>query len=318
MSSCLQYCPNVFEGMKAYLNPEGKPLLFRPQLNMARLARSAERVALPPFNTNALLTLIQKLVLLEKRWIPTQPGYSLYIRPTVIGTRATLGVAASDSACLYIIVSPTGPYFRGGTKPVNLLAVGESVRSWPGGTGGHKLGLNYAPGFLPQRIAAKQGYDQVLWLLGEDSKITEVGAMNFFVVVKREDEDLDVITPPLDGTILPGLTRLSSLTLCNAHTEGKLTLPTVPATTKLYTHERTLTISDVASYAAEDKLVEAFGVGTAAIVAPVGKIGFEGKDILLPKYEAGLGPVGKGLWEMITEIQTGRREFEGWSVPCRE
>ena len=100
---------------------------------------------------------------------------------------AGLGVAASDSACIFVIVTPTGPYFRGGTKGISLLAVGESVRSWPGGTGGYKLGLNYAPGFLPQRLAAKQGYDQILWLLGEDERVTEVGAMNFFVVVQRED-----------------------------------------------------------------------------------------------------------------------------------
>jgi branched-subunit amino acid aminotransferase/4-amino-4-deoxychorismate lyase len=98
-----------------------------------------------------------------------------------------LGVTASDSACIYVIVTPTGPYFRGGTKPISLLAVSESVRSWPGGTGGHKLGLNYAPGFAPQRIAAKQGYDQILWLLGDDQRVTEAGAMNFFLIAQRDD-----------------------------------------------------------------------------------------------------------------------------------
>lgn len=154
--------------------------------------------------------LIKHLIKVESRWIPKLPGYSLYIRPTIIGTRAgtpfscffrsswiainslitALGVAASDSACIYVIVTPAGPYFRDPTKGISLLAVGESVRSWPGGTGGHKLGLNYAPGFLPQRLASNQGYDQVLWLLGEEERVTEVGAMNFFLAVKREDGGL--------------------------------------------------------------------------------------------------------------------------------
>jgi len=106
-----------------------------------------------------------------------------------------LGVAASDSACIYVIVTPTGPYFRDATKGISLLAVGENVRSWPGGTGGHKLGLNYAPGFLPQRLASNQGYDQVLWLLGEEERVTEVGPMNFFLAVKREDGGMCCVFP---------------------------------------------------------------------------------------------------------------------------
>jgi len=133
---------------------------------------------------------------MESAWIPDASGYSLYIRPTIIGTRTALGVAASDSAILYVILSPTGPYFRGEVQGIPLLAVGKTVRAWPGGTGDHKLGLNYAPAFLPQRIAAKQGYQQILWLLGEESRITEAGAMNFFAVVKRDDDDFDVVTPP--------------------------------------------------------------------------------------------------------------------------
>lgn len=316
MSSCLQYCPNVFEGMKAYLGADGKARLFRPRKNMERLARSADRVALPPFNTDVLLTLIERFIQIEKRWIPIKPGYSLYIRPTIIGTRAALGVAASDSACIYVIVTPTGPYFRGGTKPISLLAVSESVRSWPGGTGGHKLGLNYAPGFAPQRIAAKQGYDQILWLLGDDQRVTEAGAMNFFLVAQRDDGDLDIITPPLDGTILPGLTRDSTLTLANAHTSGKLLLPGIPASQKLHTHERILTMSEITALAAQGKILESFGVGTAVVVAPVGRIGHEGKDLIIPVHEAGLGPVGKAISTVITDIQTGRRQFENWSVLC--
>ncbi|KDR70050.1 hypothetical protein GALMADRAFT_230375 [Galerina marginata CBS 339.88] len=316
MSSCFQYCTNIFEGMKAYVGPNGEARLFRPEKNMARLARSAKRVALPPFDTSVVLTLIKRLIEVESRWIPSLPGYSLYVRPTIVGTRSALGVAASDSACLYIIVSPTGPYFRGVAKGISLLAEGDCVRAWPGGTGGHKLGLNYAPGFLPQRTAAKQGYDQILWLLGEEEKVTEVGAMNVFIAVKREDGDVDLITPALDGTILPGITRESTLALANAHTSGKVHLPGVPQTLRLHTHERDLTMAEIAKYHEEGRLLESFGVGTAVVVAPIGRIGWKGKDLVLPAYEGGLGPIGQGLWTTIVDIQTGKKDYEGWSVPC--
>lgn len=130
--------------------------------------------------------------MLESRWIPDLPGHSLYIRPTVLGTRASLGVAASDSALLYVVLCPAGPYFRNegkGRKAVSLLAVSEYVRAWPGGTGEFKLGLNYAPGFMPQALAKEKGYDQILWLLpyGGEKRVTEAGAMNFFLVIRRDD-----------------------------------------------------------------------------------------------------------------------------------
>ena len=170
--------------------------------------RSAERVALPvsrtlgssfpsylyshviayyqPFDANALLTLIKRLVALEARWIPRARGCSLYIRPTLIGTRPSLGVSASRHAALYVILSPTGPYIRDEQgRGISLLAMSDQVRAWPGGTGGYKLGLNYAPGFVAQRTAAALGYQQLLWLLGET--VAEAGAMNVFAVFKRTD-----------------------------------------------------------------------------------------------------------------------------------
>lgn len=317
MSSCLHYATTIFEGMKAYIGPNGEARLFRPDLNMARLARSAERVALPPFDQDELLTLIKRLIQVESRWIPNLPGYSLYIRPTIIGTRDALGVAASDASCIYVIVSPTGPYFKNGTKGIPLLAVGESVRAWPGGTGGHKLGVNYAPGFLPQRHALTKGYEQILWLLGKEEKVTEVGAMNFFVAAKGEKEnEIKLITPPLDGTILPGLTRASTLALAHAHSAGTTTLPGLSPNLKIIIEERPLTMSEIDAYSSADSLLEAFGVGTAVIVAPVSKIGWKGKDLILPAHDGGLGPVGQAMWKMITDIQTGKIEFEGWSVVC--
>lgn len=229
-------------------------------------------------------------------------------------TLLALGVGASDSALLYIIVSPTGPYFPGVVKGISLLAVGETVRSWPGGTGGFKLGLNYAPTLLPQRIAAKQGYDQILWLLGSQDQITEVGAMNFFVAAQRADGEVDLITPALDGTILPGITRASTITLAEAHTSGKVTLPGVPASLKLHVHERTLTMAEVAAISDEGRLLESFCVGTAVLVAPIGRIGWKGRDLVVPEHVGGLGPIGQGMWTLLADIQTGKVQYDDWSV----
>lgn len=315
ISSCLQYSTNLFEGMKAYYGPDGEIRLFRPQLNMARMERSRDRVALPAFDTNELLKLIQKLVTLEARWIPQAPGYSLYIRPTMIGTRAYLGVAASDHAALYVVCCPTGPYFRTGARMLSLKAVGEHVRSWPGGTGGYKLSGNYSPTFMPQQEATHEGYDQVLWLIGD--RITEAGAMNFFIAVKRDDGDIDVITPPLDGTILPGVTRDSVLHLVAAH-GAKGDVLKLPNSPKLHAQERTITMAELAQWATEGRLVESFSVGTAVVVAGIGRIGSEGReDILMPKVEGPRGLIANAIYDKITAIQEGRELFEDWSVVCQ-
>ncbi|KAI0042133.1 branched-chain amino acid aminotransferase II [Auriscalpium vulgare] len=312
-SSCFQYCTNVFEGMKAYLGPDGVPRLFRPKLNMARMAKSAARVALPPFDTDAFLVLLQKLIAIDARWIPRARGHSLYLRPTLIGTRPGLGVTASTHASLYVIMSPAGPFFRT-PAGISLYAVSDHVRSWPGGTGGHKLGLNYAPGFHPQRLAAEKGYQQVLWLLGDT--ITEAGAMNFFIALKREDGHLDIVTPPLDGTILPGVTRASVLSLLNAHPSAT-SLPHLSNSLRLYTHERPITMPELVAWSASGQLVEAFCVGTAVVVNAISRIGWEERDIVLPSYGGDhIGPVVRALWERLVDIQEGRVEWEGWSVTC--
>ncbi|KAI0247839.1 branched-chain amino acid aminotransferase II [Lactifluus subvellereus] len=349
-SSCFQYCPNVFEGMKAYLGPDGTPRLFRPHLNMERMVRSAERVALPPFDGDALLVLIKRLVALEARWIPRARGCSLYIRPTIIGTRPSLGVSASRHAALYVILSPMGPYIRdttaGGKGPrgISLLAMSDQVRAWPGGTGGFKLGLNYAPGFAAQRTAAALGYQQLLWLLGET--IAEAGAMNVFAVFERPDGDLDVVTPPLDGTILPGVTRDSVLALLSHHPHTTTAaLPQLPAHTRIHTAERPLTMSELFAASTASTLREFFCVGTAAVVIPAARIGWrrqpptaagdshshsdsdrdqddeevvveEVEDISLPVVGGG-GSLAQALWERLVDIQEGRVEWEGWGVPCK-
>jgi len=278
--------------------------------------------------------------MIDARWIPALPGYSLYIRPTLIGTRPALGVAASTHAMLYIILSPTGPYFPPShTTPrrrdwISLFASSRNVRAWPGGTGAYKLALNYAPCFEPQREAAKLGYSQILWLFpiekegGKEWLVTECGQMNFMVVIKRDDGGIELVTPSLDGIILPGVTRDSILTLAAQHNKGS-PLPGLSPDLNVYVREAPLYISHLVRWEQEGRILEAFGSGTAAILAGVSRVGWEGKDILfgrgmedeLKEGETdvnGLGPVGKALYEKIVEIQEGRVEGHEWSVSCEE
>ncbi|KAF8549336.1 branched-chain amino acid aminotransferase II [Imleria badia] len=325
-SSCFQYGYNAFEGMKAYLGPDGKVRLFRPDLNMRRFERSVARLALPPIDGDAILELIKRLVQTEKRWVPTLSGDSLYLRPTVIATRPAIGTVASDYSLLFILACPCRPYFP---RPVSLLAMSDVVRAWPGGTGADKIGSNYAPGFLPQREAVAQGYDHVLWLFGEERRVTEGGVMNVFVVVKREDGGWDVLTPPLDGMILPGVTRASCLALLSdpafrarvsASVSESSSTSTDATGPTLHPTERTFTLSDLERWFAEGTLLEIFLVGTAAIVAATHQIGFDGRVVVrVPTHTEdphGLGPVGSALREKILAVQEGREEYEGWGVVC--
>ncbi|KAI0027122.1 branched-chain amino acid aminotransferase II [Vararia minispora EC-137] len=312
-ASCFHYCTNIFEGMKAYLGPDGTPRLFRPELNMARLLNSSERVALPRFSPTALLELIKKLIAIDARWIPREPGCSLYIRPTMIGTLPSLAVMASTRATIFVILSPAGKMFKV-PAGISLLAINDHVRAWPGGTGAHKLGLNYTPGFKPQRAALEKGYQQILWVLGDN--ITEAGGMNVAIVLKRPDGDMDIVTPPLDGTILPGITRASVLELLAAH-GNETSLPYLSNKTRLHTHERVVTMSELERTWQDGTLLEAFSFGTAVVVTPIARIGWKGKDIELPPYAGNhLGPVARALLERLVDIQEGRVEWKGWSVPC--
>ncbi|KZT61845.1 branched-chain-amino-acid transaminase [Calocera cornea HHB12733] len=318
MASCIQYATNIFEGMKAYMGADGKPRLFRPDLNMARMKRSADKLALPPFDEQALLKLIKKLVLIEKRWIPTAPGCSLYIRPTMFGTRTGFGVTPSTHATLLVILSPSGPYFPGVVRPISLYAESRVRRAWPGGTGGFKLALNYAPTLGPTRDAAKMGYDQILWLFGEDDHLGEVGQMNAFVVLKQDDGSLEVVTPPLDGTILPGVTRHSVLDLTRAHS-AESPIPGLPTDLVLHVVERDIPIAELIKYSETGKLAEVFGVGTAAVLVPINRIGYgeEGKEIKIEGGANGFGPIAKAVREELMAIQEARRP-NAWSVPCEE
>lgn len=180
------YGLEIFEGMKAYKDAQGRIRLFRPMKNMERLAASAQRLSLPSFDGKELLECIKELVRVDADWIPDERGYSLYIRPTMIGTQDTLGVAPANRALFFTIMSPVGPYYKTGFSAVSLIAEEKYVRAWPGGTGASKIGGNYAPGILPQVKANEAGFQQILWLFGPDALITEVGTMNLFIFWENE------------------------------------------------------------------------------------------------------------------------------------
>lgn len=304
-ASCVfHYAFECFEGMKAYKDKSGNMRLFRPTKNMERMNKSSARIALPTFDQPAMIDLISKFVALEKRFIPDARGYSLYLRPTMIGTQRTLGVGPPGSALLYVIASPVGPYYPTGFKAVSLEATDYAVRAWPGGVGDKKLGANYAPCILPQLEAAKRGFHQNLWLFGEEEFVTEVGTMNMFVALENKDGQKELATAPLDGTILEGVTRDSILSLARE----KLTKE------GWIVSERKYTMGEVAEAAKEGRLIEAFGAGTAAVVSPVRNIAWKGNLVdcgLRPDQEA--GEIASRMKDWIEARQYGDEEHE-WSV----
>lgn len=225
----------------------------------------------------------------------------MYLRPTVIATWPYLGVNEAKSIKLFCITCPVGPYYPEGFKPVKLLADSMNVRAWPGGAGDAKVGGNYAPTIRVQTAAAKKGFSQILWLLGEDAYVTEVGTMNFFAFWKNEAGEMELVTPPLDGTILPGVTRQSILDLARSWGEFKVS-------------ERKFTMGEVVKAVKEGRLQEAFGAGTAAVVSPIKLINYKDVDYNLPVDEAkGAGPLTKRVWDTLSDIQYGKVEHP-WSV----
>lgn len=298
------YAFECFEGMKAYKDAKGQARLFRPDKNMARLNISSSSIALPTFDGTAFTQLLAKFVALEERFIPSIRGYSLYLRPTMIGTQRTLGIGPPGSALLYVIASPVGPYFPTGFKAVNLQATDYAVRAWPGGAGDKKLGANYAPCIVHQLEAAKKGFHQNLWLFGEEEYCTEVGTMNLFAAIKnKETGEKELITAPLDGTILAGVTRDSILALARE----KL----VPQGWKV--SERKFTMPELSAAADEGRLLEVFGSGTAAVISPVRTIGWKGKMVscgLRDDQEA--GEVAADMKDWMEARMYGEDEHE-WS-----
>ena len=305
VASCLHYGLQCFEGMKAYksLDDESSLRLFRPDMNMKRLAGSMERLHMPgaDFDHSELLQCIQELVQLDEKWIPYGEGYSLYLRPTVIATHKVLGLAPPDSILLYVVTSPVGPYYPTGFQPIRLMTSTDYVRAWPGGTGNAKVGGNYAPTMKPQFLAAEQGYSQILWLFGENEEITEVGAMNvFFFWINEDTQRPELVTAPLTrGDILPGVTRDSILHLARAWGDFDVT-------------ERYVTMAEIVQAADDGRLMEAFGAGTAAVVTPISSIRHKDKDI---EISAETGELTRRIWDEITGIQYGKIAGPpGWSI----
>jgi branched-chain amino acid aminotransferase len=292
----LHYGQGIFEGLKAYRTADGKIQLFRPRENFKRLNYSASKLCIPQFDEALVLDALKQLIKLENQWVPDAPGTSLYIRPTIIATDPFLGVRASKTYRFFIILSPVGAYYPEGFNPVKILVTREHVRAVRGGLGDTKTMANYAASLLAGEKAHKEGYTQVLWLDGVEQKyIEEVGSMNICFVI-----DGQLVTPVLNGSILPGITRDSVIRL--AHHWG------IPAS------ERKITIDEVLTAHAAGRLNEIFGSGTAAVISPVGELKFENKVITIS--EGKVGPMAEKFFNAIMDIQYGRAEDPlGWVEP---
>lgn len=301
-ASSLHYALQCFEGMKAYLDDNNKIRLFRPEMNMARMNTSAARLCMPQFDGKEFLKCIEQLVALEKSWIPKGDGYSLYLRPTYISTHAAVGVGAAEACKLFCILSPVGPYYPSGFNPIKLLADPSKVRAWPGGTGNTKVGGNYALSILPGQEAIQKGFSQILWVFGPNLEVTEVGTMNQFFYFKDKNGTPTLVTAPLDGTILPGVTRDSILQLARGW--------------GINVQERPYTLQEIIDAVKEDRMLEAFGAGTAAIVCPVESIHYLDQDIKIPLDKSDStkksGPLTQRILDTLVSIQYGRVKHE-WS-----
>lgn len=284
----LHYGQTVFEGLKAYLTAEGEAQLFRPEQNMRRLNRSNERLCIPPIDEQLGVDAIKRLVSLDKDWIPTAEGTSLYIRPFIISTEPYLGVAPSNNYQFIIILSPVGAYYKEGINPVKIAVENEYVRAVLGGTGEAKTGGNYAAGLKAQEDIDGQGFAQVLWLDGIERKyIEEVGSMNVFFKI-----DGEIVTPELSGSILPGITRDSIIKLTN---EWELPFS-----------ERKISMDELYEAHLNGQLEEAFGTGTAAVISPIGQLTWGEKKIVI--NDGNTGPVAKKLYDTLTGIQSGKEK----------
>lgn len=294
-SMVFHYGQEMFEGLKAYKAEDGRTLMFRPNMNAKRAVRSNQRLCIPPIPEEDFVQAIKELVKVDEAWVPGKVGTSLYIRPFVIATDPFLGVRPSNTYKLIIILSPVGPYYKEGINPVKIWVEDDYVRAVRGGIGEAKAGGNYVASLKAQVRASAEGYSQVLWLDGVERKyIEEVGAMNIFF--KIEDT---IVTPKLNGSILPGVTRDTVIELCNYW--------------DIAFEERRITINEVYNAHKEGKLKEVFGTGTAAVVSPVGKLRW--KDEIMTINNGEIGEYSQKFYDTITGIQLGKIEDKyNWIV----
>jgi branched-chain amino acid aminotransferase len=292
----LHYAQGVFEGLKAYRTPAGGVQLFRPEENIKRLNRSCRALCIPEVDPGFMLDCFKQLVALEQDWVPSAPETSLYIRPAIIATDPFLGVRASHTYRMFIILSPVGAYYAEGFNPIKIWVTKDYVRAVRGGVGEAKTPGNYAASLRAGDEAHKKGYSQVLWLDGVELKyLEEVGSMNIFFVIRGE-----IITPTLTGSILPGITRDSVVALARLW--------------KMEICERKITIDELMEAHDNGELDEVFGSGTAAVISPVGEIKYSEKTIIINNGE--VGALANRFYEALTDIQYGRAEDPmGWIVP---
>jgi branched-chain amino acid aminotransferase len=291
----LHYGQGVFEGLKAYRTASGRIQLFRPLDNFRRLNRSNDILCIPRIDETFALEALVELLKLEQDWVPREPETSLYIRPTIFASDPFLGVRASYTYRFFIILSPVGAYYPEGFNPVKILVEKEHVRAVPGGTGEAKTLGNYAASLLAGQKAHDAGYTQVLWLDGVERKyIEEVGSMNIFFVI-----DGELVTPALQGSILPGITRDSVLQLARLW--------------NLRVSERRIGIDEVLKASEKATLQEVFGSGTAAVISPVGQIKYGERVITVG--DGKVGPLAKRFYGAITDIQYGRQaDPKNWVI----
>jgi branched-chain amino acid aminotransferase len=281
----LHYGQEIFEGQKAYRWDDGRIAMFRPDANAARMNRSAQRMCMPTIPVEDQMQATRALVGQLADWVPPAPS-TLYVRPTMIASEAALGVRAAKEYLYYIICSPVGPYFPKGFAPVRVKAEPAYVRAVEGGTGDAKCGGNYASSLLAQSIAKHEGFEAVLWLDAKEHRfVEEIGAMNILFVVEGR-----LVTSPLHGSILPGITRDSILHLAAA--EG------------MSVKERGLSIQELTQGIERGVVTEAFGAGTAAVVTPVGAVGWGGTDYVISGNE--VGPITQHFYKTLTDFQYGK------------
>ena len=287
-AAVFHYAQEAFEGLKAYSMPDGGIALFRPYENARRSNISSARLCIPSIDEELYVEAIRALVKTDADWVPKAEGTSLYIRPFIIATEAFMGLRPAKKYIFCIILSPVGSYYKEGLKPTRIFVEDEYVRSAPGGTGFAKTGGNYAASLLSLEKARRQGCAQVLWLDGAERKyVEEIGTSNAFFV-----KDGTVFTPPLTGTILPGITRGSVIELLKSW--------------GIDTVESKFTIEEIFEAHRQGRLSEVFATGTAAVISPVGEILWKGDSIAINSKET--GPVALKLYEAITGIQSGKAE----------
>ena len=284
-SSVLHYGSEIFEGLKAYRNVKGEIVLFRPQENLARMNRSAERLGLPEFPSDFVLDALKKLIALDADWVPHSEGSSLYVRPFLFGDDEHLGVHSVSHARFYIILSPSGNYYAAGINPVDIMIEDDDVRAVRGGTGEAKCGGNYGASIRAGIRAEEKGYAQVLWLDGVERKyVEEVGSMNIMFKI-----DGKICTPALNGSILPGITRKSCIELLKEM--------------GCKVEERLLSVDELEKAMQDGTLKEAWGCGTAAVISPIGELRINGVSFQVA--DGGIGKLSQKLYDTLTSIQWG-------------